>query len=44
MHSLAAHLGRREVLALHGGRWGVGKGLLMLEAELGWLRRRLGAR
>lgn len=44
LHALGAHLRGRKVLVLHGGRGGVGKGLLLGEAKLGLLRGRLGAR
>jgi hypothetical protein len=44
LHPLSTHLARRKVLILHGRRGRVSEGLLLLEAELGLLRRGLGAR
>jgi hypothetical protein len=43
LHPLGAQL-RGEILVLHSWRWGVGEVLLLREAELGLLRRGLGAR
>jgi len=42
LHSLRWHLTGSKVLVLHSGRWSMGEALL--EAELGLLGRRLGAR
>lgn len=45
LHSvLGGQLAGRKVLIRHGGRWSVGKGLLLGEAKLRLLRRRLRAR
>lgn len=44
LHPLRTQLARRKVLVLHGRRRRVGEALLLLEAELGLLRRRLGPR
>lgn len=44
IHALRAQLVGREILVLHRGRRSVGEALLLLEAELGLLRRGLRSR